>query len=118
MFFEDYLTALRNVDISRFRAKYKMVDVLIVDDAEEIEKGRHFQREALDILDEMIEDRRQVVLALSKPFKKIKKIDGKFLGRVDASASIKLDYPDEGAKDNADLFDVDKSVTNCNRLKM
>lgn len=98
MFFEDYLNALRNTDLKRFRAKYKMADLLIVDDADEIEKGRHFQSEALGIFDEIIEDCRQVVVALKKPFKKIKKIDGKFMGRIDTSATIKLDYPDEAMK--------------------
>ena len=98
MFLDEYIKALECGNVICFRDKFKLADVLIVDDAEAFEKGRYFLDEVLGIFDELIGDGRQVVVTFAKPLKNLKKLNGKLHERIMSSAVIKLDYPDKTMK--------------------
>lgn len=95
---EYYVNALKYGDVSHFRDRFKMVDVLIIDGAETFEKGQILADEVLGIVDALIENGGQIVIAVSKPLRALKKANEKLYGRIVSSATIGLDYPDEVAR--------------------
>lgn len=97
-FLQDYIDAIACDNLKCFRNKLKMADVLIIDNAELLEKGRYIAEEFLWIFDELIENGHQIVLALSTPFRVLKKRNRKLHGRIVSSATIKVGYPDDAMK--------------------
>ena len=95
---EDYVHALENGSVPFFREKFKMADILIVDGADSLVRGTHLMVEVLGIFNELIENDRQVVVAVSRPFKELKKTNQKLYGRISSGATVKLCHPDEAMK--------------------
>ena len=97
-FLEDYIYALENGSESCFRDKFKMADVFIIDGVEIFESSSHLANEFLPILDDLMSNGRQIVVSLSKPFKALKSVDERVLGRLESGAVLSLGYPDEDMK--------------------
>ena len=97
-FRSDYVNALTNDYVPSFRDKFKMADVLLVEGAEVFEASACLADEILPIIDDFLKNGKQVVIALTRPFKKSKEINRSFYGRIVSSATLSLAYPDEDMK--------------------
>lgn len=97
-FRDEYINALENAYVPFFRDKFKMADVLLIEGAEVFEKSEHLAGEVLPIIDDLLKNGKQVVIALTRPLKKSKEINRSFYGRIVSSATLSLAYPDEDMK--------------------
>ena len=88
---EDFVQALGSQDWSDFNRKYKMADVLLLDDVQYLEGAEETTNEFFKIFNEMVANKRQIVLSADRSPKDInldERLTSRFLNGVLADIQV------------------------------
>lgn len=93
-FMNELLEAIANNKTPAFRRKFRVADVLIIDDVQFIAGRESTQEEFFNTFNTLYQDRRQVILASDRPPKEIPKLEARLSSRFAAGMLTRLDPPD------------------------
>ena len=99
-FSNDYIESLgmvssnRNKDISEFRAKYRNLDVLMVDDIQFISKKTSTQEEFFNTFNELYQNNKQIIIASDRPPKDIETLAERLRSRFSSGLIQDIQSPD------------------------
>ncbi len=94
MFTNELVNAIQARKMEEFRAKYRSVDVLMIDDIQFIEKKDTTQEEIFHTFNSLYEAHRQIVISSDRPPKEIKSIDNRLRSRFEWGLSVDIKSPD------------------------
>lgn len=84
---------IRQGKMEEIRRKYKLCDILLVDDIQVLEKKTVCQIEFFHILNTIIQRKKQIIITSNKPPKELKNIDGRLKSRFFQGSIIEIDLP-------------------------
>ncbi|GMV80524.1 MAG: hypothetical protein AMXMBFR7_17080 [Planctomycetota bacterium] len=93
-FANEYLRAVQDRKIDRFRETYRSSDVLLVDDVQFLVGKEKTQEEFLYTFDALVNAGKQVVLTADQAPRTIKELDARLLARFQSGLVVRLDRPD------------------------
>ncbi|MCL2586743.1 MAG: chromosomal replication initiator protein DnaA [Firmicutes bacterium] len=93
-FTNDYVEALRNKTVSSFRAAYRDIDVLLIDDIQFIENKVSTQEEFFHTFNDLTQNGRQVVLASDRHADKLTTLEGRMRSRFKSGLIQDITSPD------------------------
>lgn len=78
----------------KFRAKYRKIDVLLIDDIQFIANKRSTQEEIFHTFNALKEANKQVVLTSDKPPKELSGLEGRLVTRFEMGMTVDINKPD------------------------
>lgn len=93
-FVHQFVRALRQRDIARFRSQFRDLKVLAIDDVQMIAGKRKSQQELLETVDAIAGQGGQVLLACDVPPKKLQHLHQQLQNRFTAGLVVRVDPPD------------------------
>lgn len=125
-FTSQFISSLGNGTASTFQEKYRMADVLLIDDIQFISGKKETQVSFFHIFEKLYEDHKQIVLTSDRPPREIQALDERLRSRFEWGLVADIAPPDFETrfaivKRKADLLDIELSdeVINfiANKLK-
>lgn len=93
-FTNDFVLSIRNNNPELFRAKYRPLDVLIIDDVQFFANKEGVQGEFFNTFEALFENRKQMVFSCDQPISKVKKMEERIRGRFSMGLTVDLRPPD------------------------
>ena len=93
-FTEELIAALRDGTIERWRARYRVVDVLIIDDVHECAGTERTQEELFHIFNALYAGGRQIVLSMRCAPKQIDGLEDRLRSRFEGGLVVEMQAPD------------------------
>lgn len=93
-FTNDIITAIGNGQTEEFRNKYRVADVLLVDDVQFIAGKESTQVEFFNTFNTLYDAGKQIVLTSDRPPKDIKTLEDRLKTRFEAGMMADVNYPD------------------------
>ena len=93
-FTEELIAALRDGTIERWRARYRVVDVLIIDDVHECAGTERTQEELFHIFNALYASGRQIVLSMRCAPKQIDGLEDRLRSRFEGGLVVEMQAPD------------------------
>ncbi|HKV52336.1 MAG TPA: DnaA/Hda family protein [Gemmatimonadaceae bacterium] len=93
-FTEELIAALREGTIERWRARYRVVDVLIIDDVHECAGTERTQEELFHIFNALYASGRQIVLSMRCAPKSIEGLEDRLRSRFEGGLVVEMQAPD------------------------
>jgi len=93
-FTEELIAALRDGTIERWRARYRVVDVLIIDDVHECAGTERTQEELFHIFNALYASGRQIVLSMRCAPKHIDGLEDRLRSRFEGGLVVEMQAPD------------------------
>jgi len=93
-FTEELIAALRDGTIERWRARYRVVDVLIIDDVHECAGTERTQEELFHIFNALYASGRQIVLSMRCAPKQIEGLEDRLRSRFEGGLVVEMQAPD------------------------
>lgn len=93
-FTNEYIDAIQNNQIGRFRAKYRQTDVLLIDDIQFLAGKERIQEEFFHTFNTLHEGRRQIVLTCDRPAGEIQNLQQRLVSRFEWGLVTDLQPPD------------------------
>ncbi len=93
-FTEELIAALRDGTIERWRARYRVVDVLIIDDVHECAGTERTQEELFHIFNALYASGRQIVLSMRGAPKSIEGLEDRLRSRFEGGLVVEMQAPD------------------------
>jgi chromosomal replication initiator protein len=97
-FTNEFITALRAKKICDFRARYRKLDLLAIDDVHFLAAKRATQDEFLHTYNAIESAGRQVVMASDAPPQLVGELNAQLLSRFTAGMVVKIDPPDQATR--------------------
>ena len=94
-FMNEMINAIQQKSTYEFRAKLRMVDVLLVDDIQFIAGREATQQEFFNTFNELHNDNKQIVLTSDKPPKDIQRLEERLCSRFEWGLVADIQAPDE-----------------------
>ncbi len=94
MFTNDIIEAIHKNKTDEFRAKYRQVDVLIIDDIQEIIGREATQQEFFNTFNYLYEAKKQIIISSDRPPKEIKSLEERLRSRFEWGVPIDIHAPD------------------------
>ncbi len=94
MFTNDLISSLQGQNMEAFRAKYRNIDYLLIDDIQFIEKKDRTQEEMFHTFEELYSKQKQIVFTSDRPPKDIATIDQRLRSRFEWGLSVDIHEPD------------------------
>jgi len=94
-FMNEMINAIQQKNTYEFRAKLRMVDVLLVDDIQFIAGREATQQEFFNTFNELHNDNKQIVLTSDKPPKDIQRLEERLCSRFEWGLVADIQAPDE-----------------------
>jgi len=88
------ISAIRKDSIENFKAKYKNIDVLILDDVQFLSGKEKTQEEFFHIFNHLYENNKQIVLSSDRPPKAISSLAERLRSRFEGGMIADISYPD------------------------
>lgn len=92
-FVHHFVKSIRDKTIMDFKEKFKNIDVLIIDDIQFIAKKQGTQEEMLHVINNLIENKKRVILICDKCPADINDISDKFKSRISGGMVVDLKSP-------------------------
>jgi chromosomal replication initiator protein len=92
-FTEDYVNAVRTSTMSRFKEKYRQVDVLLIDDIQFISGKEKTEEEVFNTFNTLYGMRKLMVFSSDRPPQDILGIDDRLKSRLNSGLSVDLQPP-------------------------
>jgi len=95
-YLNDYVNSINKKKIDSFRAKYRSLDVLLLDDVQFLEKDNKekTQEELFNTFNMLYLNNKQIVFACDKPPKDLKKIEERLINRFSWGLVVDIKQPD------------------------
>lgn len=93
-FTNEYIDALQNGKVTRFRKKFRTKDVVLIDDIQFLAGKERIQEEFFHTFNELHEARRQIVLACDRPASDIQGLEQRLVSRFEWGQVADLHPPD------------------------
>ena len=93
-FTEELIAALRDGAIERWRARYRVVDVLIIDDVHECAGTERTQEELFHIFNALYASGRQIVLSMRCAPRQIEGLEDRLRSRFEGGLVVEMQPPD------------------------
>jgi len=93
-FTNDFIEALQKNTLTKFRKKYRMLDVLIIDDIQFLAGKEKSQEEFFHTFNSLFDGRKQIILTSDRPASEIANLQERLVSRFDWGLSAELLSPD------------------------
>ena len=93
-FTNDYIDAIQNNQLVRFRKRYRQSDVLLIDDVQFLAGKERIQEEFFHTFNALHESRRQIVLTCDRPANEIQNLEQRLVSRFEWGLVTDLQPPD------------------------
>ncbi|MCL5099454.1 MAG: chromosomal replication initiator protein DnaA [Candidatus Omnitrophica bacterium] len=93
-FTNEYIDAIQNNQLVRFRKKYRQTDVLLIDDIEFLAGKERIQEEFFHTFNALHEAHRQIVLTCDRPANEIQNLEQRLVSRFEWGLVTDLQPPD------------------------
>lgn len=93
-FTNEFIDGIQNNDLSRFRRKYRNLDLLLIDDIHFLEKKDRIQEEFFHTFNALHEGHRQIVLASDRPVGELNGLEQRLVSRFEWGLITDLQPPD------------------------
>ncbi|HOX01233.1 MAG TPA: chromosomal replication initiator protein DnaA [Candidatus Paceibacterota bacterium] len=93
-FTNEYIDALQNNQVMRFRRKYRQTDVLLIDDVQFLAGKERIQEEFFHTFNALHESHKQIVLSCDRPVSEIQNLEQRLVSRFEWGLTTDLQPPD------------------------
>jgi chromosomal replication initiator protein len=93
-FTNEYIDAIQNNQVMRFRKKYRGMDVLLIDDVQFLAGKERIQEEFFHTFNALHEARKQIVLTSDRPANEIQNLENRLVSRFEWGLVTDLQPPD------------------------
>ncbi len=93
-FISGIVSGIRNRTIEEFKAQYKDIDILIIDDIQFLSGKEKTQEEFFHTFNELYEKNKQIVLSSDRPPKAINSLTDRLRSRFEGGMIADINYPD------------------------
>ena len=93
-FTNEYIEALRKTGVSAFRAKYRKVDVLLVDDVQFFAGKDSTQEEFFHTFNDLWNSNKQIVVTSDRAPSAIRNIENRLASRFESGLTTRIEMPD------------------------
>ena len=93
-FTNEYIDAIQNNQLVRFRKKYRLTDVLLIDDIQFLAGKERIQEEFFHTFNALHEGRKQIVLTCDRPVSDLQNLEQRLMSRFEWGLVTDLQPPD------------------------
>lgn len=93
-FTNEYIDAIQNNQLVKFRKKYRQTDVLLIDDIQFLAGKERIQEEFFHTFNALHEAHRQIVLTCDRPASEIQNLENRLVSRFEWGLTTDLQPPD------------------------
>jgi len=93
-FTNEYIDAIQNSQLVRFRKKYRQTDVLLIDDVQFLAGKERIQEEFFHTFNALHENHKQIVLTCDRPASEIQNLEQRLVSRFEWGLVTDLQPPD------------------------
>ncbi len=93
-FRNDYIDAINKRTTSAFREKYRMVDVIMIDDIQSLSNSPASQEAVFHMFNDLYQNDKQIILSSDRPPKEIQQLEERLRTRFQLGLQEKIDKPD------------------------
>jgi len=93
-FTSQIITAIRNHEVDQFKAKYRGIDILIIDDIQFLSGKEKTQEEFFHTFNDLYEKGSQIILSSDRPPKAIASLEERIRSRFEGGMIADISYPD------------------------
>src|SRR5271168_3620243 len=93
-FTNEYIDAIQNNQLVRFRRKYRQADVLLIDDVQFLAGKERIQEEFFHTFNALHESRKQIVMTCDRPAAEIQNLEHRLVSRFEWGLVTDLQPPD------------------------
>jgi chromosomal replication initiator protein len=93
-FTNEFIDAIQSGSLARFRKKYRLTDLLLIDDIQFLAGKERIQEEFFHTFNALYESRKQIVLACDRPPKEISGLQDRLISRFEWGMVSDLQPPD------------------------
>ena len=93
-FTNEFISAIQENTLSRFRKRYRKVDVLLIDDVQFLSGKERIQEEFFHTFNELFEQQKQIFLSSDRPANEIAKLENRLVSRFQWGLVTDIQAPD------------------------
>ena len=92
-YLNEYVNYMKDSNLPGFRAKYRSVDVLLLDDVQFFQKGKQIQEEFFNTLNALKDNRKQIVMTSDVAPKNLPSIEQRLISRFEGGMLQEIETP-------------------------
>lgn len=93
-FTNEYITAIQENTLSKFRQRYRNADVLLIDDIHFLSGKERIQEEFFHTFNDLFESQKQIILSSDRPVSEIAKLESRMVSRFQWGLVADIQAPD------------------------
>ncbi len=93
-FTNEFINAIQENTLTRFRKRYRHVDILLIDDIHFLSGKERIQEEFFHTFNELFESQKQIVLTSDRPASEIEKLENRLISRFQWGLVTDIQAPD------------------------
>lgn len=93
-FTNEYITAIQEATLPKFRQRYRNVDILLIDDIHFLSGKERIQEEFFHTFNELFVAQKQIILSSDRPVSEIAKLESRLISRFQGGLVADMQAPD------------------------